>query len=441
MMFERITLHARPQENEHASQIATAGKLMQQTPSNVWNTNSRYNALHLSKIIPVIVRRLHKVDLIDLSAGSYSGPGVKTNRNTRIQASKPLQEAFACLQFDLADVEVAEGRETVILRADDGAGGRSAQIEYEDTDHTNQMREFLTRYNACLSDHFIDLPQLNYPVIERKINTGQRAGEVQRVPIGPMNAFARRVFSRGDWGLNGRFYGGWWQQLDKATRSTILIDDEPTVEVDFQGLHVAILSKEKGVPLKGDPYDLPEGILPDVPKHEQRTYIKQLVLTAINARDEKTTYSAFRDGCAAGSVGKSLENTSLRVLLEAFVEKNPHLADSICSDQGIRLMNVDSQIAAEVQEHFTNQGIPVLCIHDSFIVNHKHTLELIDVMQGVTTTHIGGPLAVSQDHPGLDQYLASSADHTVNGYWAIRKPPERSAGYKARGERFWKGKK
>ena len=289
--------------------------------SNVWKTNSRYNALHLSKIIPVIVRRLHEVDLIDLSAGSYSGPGVKTNRNTRIRAAEPLQEAFAGIKFELVDVEVAEGRETVILRSDDGVGGRSAQIEYEDTDYTNQMREFLTRYNACLSDHFIDLPQLDHPVIEREITTGPGAGKTQRVPIGPTNAFVRRVFSRGSWDLNGRFYGGWWQQIDKDTRATIHIDDRPTIEVDFQGLHVAILSKEKGIPLKGDPYALPDGILPDIPKQEQRAYIKQLVLTAINARDEKTTYSAFRDGCSTGSVGKSLENSSLRILLDAFVAK------------------------------------------------------------------------------------------------------------------------
>ncbi|MFB9231835.1 hypothetical protein ACFFUT_08560, partial [Pseudohalocynthiibacter aestuariivivens] len=375
--------------------------------SNAWQTGSRYNALHLSKIIVTFIHRLAEVGLIDLSKGSYSGPGVVTNRSTRIRAAEPLQEAFAEARFEVADIEVAEGRETLILRSDDGHGHRSAQIDYEDTDFTNSTREFLEAYNACLSQHFIDLPQLDHPYIERPIHTGPRAGEVQRVPIGPNNAFVRRVFSRGSWDLNGRFYGGWWQQIDKESRACIHIDDEPTVEVDFRGLHVAILSKEMGIPLEGDPYLLPAGLLPSISDEEQRTFVKQLVLTAINAKNEKTTYSAFRDGFPAGSNGKSLTNAKLRKLLDAFVTKHPHLSDCLCSDQGIRLMNVDSKIAAEVLAHFTNQWVPVLCVHDSFIVNHEKTNELIDVMQAVTTAYIGGPLTVTQEFPGLDQFMST----------------------------------
>jgi hypothetical protein len=42
------------------------------------------------------------------------------NRSTRILAAAPLQAAFARARFEPSDVEVAKGRETIILRADDG---------------------------------------------------------------------------------------------------------------------------------------------------------------------------------------------------------------------------------------------------------------------------------------------------------------------------------
>ena len=40
---------------------------------NAWDTNSRYNALHISKKIVPIIKELHKASLIDLSKGSYGG--------------------------------------------------------------------------------------------------------------------------------------------------------------------------------------------------------------------------------------------------------------------------------------------------------------------------------------------------------------------------------
>ncbi len=64
----------------------------------------------------------------------------------------------------------------------------------------------------------------------------------------------RRIFSRGFWSLNGRFYGGWWQLIPNALRKEIYINDTPNVEVDFKGLHISILSAEKGVIIEGDLY-------------------------------------------------------------------------------------------------------------------------------------------------------------------------------------------
>ena len=47
-------------------------------------------------------------------------------------------------------------------------------------------------------------------------------------------------------------------------------------------------------------------------------------------------------------------------------------------------MNIDSQIANLVIHHFTKKDIPVLCIHDSFIIQHDKEPELRRILDQAT---------------------------------------------------------
>lgn len=400
-----------------------------------WNTSSRYNALHISKVIIPIVHKLDEVGLIDLARGSYSGPGAASNRNTRIRASQLLQGMFAKARFELEDIFHSPHRETIILRNDDGPEGRSRPIEYEDTEDTIRMRADLQAYNALLARTFIDIRDLEQPFIERRTTSGPRTGTIQRIPIGPSNTFVRRVFSRGRWDLNGRFYGGWWQQIDKTRRNLICINRTPTVEIDFRGLHVAILSKERGVPLTADPYHVETGVIDGFGERDQRGILKQLVLTALNARSLKSAFKAFRDGYPAGSREKSLRDADLKRLLDVFVRRHPHLEDALGADQGIRLMYKDSVIAEQIINHFTQREIPVLCIHDSFIIDHRRSMELKSMMEEVTSGILGGTLATSQDFAGIDHFM-SNPENKLEWYLQHRAFPPYSKGFNHRWERF-----
>ena len=99
-------------------------------------------------------------------------------------------------------------------------------------------------------------------------------------------------------------------------------------------------------------------------------------------------------------------------------------------------MYKDSQIAAEVLEHFTDDWTPLLCIHDSFIIDHTRTMEFIEVMHAATTRLLGGPLRISQDYPGLDQFVSSPHGYTEADHCSFRGFPERSEGYRRRYRRF-----
>jgi len=56
----------------------------------------------------------------------------------------------------------------------------------------------------------------------------------------------------------------------------------------------------------------------------------------------------------------------------------------LCKGLGLELMGIDGQIANMVIDHFTQQSVPVLCIHDSFIINYRLGDELQHVVREAT---------------------------------------------------------
>ncbi|MEP2971736.1 MAG: hypothetical protein ABJP04_05900, partial [Hyphomicrobiales bacterium] len=371
-----------------------------------WKTNSRYNALHLSKALIPIINALGSASLIDIARGSYSGPGNKGNRTTRIRASESLQIFFRRAKFVRDDVTRFESEEIIILRDAKDANKVGKQIEYDDTAETNAMREELEAYNNLVMSSFIDIATLQKPVIQDDENVDKPV-----VHIHQDNARSRRVFSRSDWQMNGRFYGGWWQRVNGEWRSKIFIDDQPTIEVDFKGLHVAMLYAKAGKELLHDPYELPgrigmegEKLVLGYPAELTRKLCKKLVLTAINSKTNSSAYSAFREGFPDGHMGKRITNEKLDKILAAFLELNPVVADSLFTDQGIRLMYLDSQITAYVHRHFTRQGVPVLSVHDSYIVDHMKVAELRQVMAEASEAVMGRPLPTAIKLPDMPEY-------------------------------------
>jgi len=389
-----------------------------------YKVNSRYNALHISSRIKHIIDALRVNGVIDYKGGSYnredSGRGSHTSR---IRAAHELREMFSLLDVELYELDLHHKRECIVLNNidvdEDGepikaksGTKKSKPIEYQDTPATEQMRADLTAYNDLLKETYIDIPSLEEPHITRTKSDGQ----VQFVPINQTNKFVRRVFSRGQWDLNGRYYGGWWQQVSKDLRKQITINNKPTVEVDYKGLHVAILSAQKGI--QDDPndrYNLGSQILPQFDLEEQRAIVKLLVLTAINAETEDSAFSAFRNDQPTGSPQKKLTNDELSLLLAAFIDKHPHLSDDLCSDQGIRLMNIDSHITTEVLKASTELKVPILSVHDSYIISVFDVALLLELMREATIKVVGSSLAMEQEALSYEDIVNNKAPGRVVG--------------------------
>jgi len=268
------------------------------------------------------------------------------------------------------------------------------------------MRDQVQQYNALLWKTFIDIPTREEPVIEQPY-WDKKAGEMKakRVKLTQDNKFVRRVFYRADWNLGGRFHGGWWQSIKEDWRKQIYINSEATIEQDYSGLHINLLYGLQGLEPPRDPYTLDK--LLRFTDAEQRKIVKGLALMGINAKSPKAAFSAFRQDQQTGSVEKSLKDKQLELLLEAFKEKHPAIADSICTDKGVELMKVDGRITARVINHFTKKNIPVLTVHDSYITQEHHSGELRRVMNDAVAEELNGfKINVDQEGIGRDQVQA-----------------------------------
>lgn len=354
-----------------------------------WNANSRYNALHLSSRMINIVKTLTNIGLIEFHKG-WQGT------LSRIRASQQLQQIFYEHKFPVSEIVFDYKRDPIILHGQEDKSSNNKKkgrhykvskpkLEYKDTCETIRMRKVLNRYTNFLNKTQIDVFSLEEPYFERKKEFEDGNERSLRYYITGRSHFIRRIFNNGSFELGGRFYGGWWQQMSEELRADIMINDEPVIEIDFTAMHVALLKNLDD----RDPYEFETMILPHREIIDQRKAIKQLVMMAINAETRVKAFLAFRNRQATGSVLKSLSNDELHKLLDAFIHDHPEIEPFLCTGKGLELMYLDSRIAESVIEQLTDKSIPVLCVHDSFVVAHHQKKELLLAMEHACNEIIG----------------------------------------------------
>ena len=410
--------------------------------NNAYKKNARYNALHISAKIMVLINHAYLMGLIDKKTGSE-----QSGKTTRIRASSKLAEIFSKAELTVFDLtEEVPNQEVIILNKKEYRDDkeRTVQVDYKDTDFEPivEMRQQVQQYNALLWRTFIDIPTgeescIEQPYWDKKVG----AMKIRRVKLTQDNKFVRRVFYRADWNLGGRFHGGWWQSIGEGWRKQIYINDEATVEVDYSGLHVNLLYGLKGIqPPLEDHYEV-EHLLLDFSTKEQRKIVKGVVLNAINATTIKKAFQAYLTNQPSDSKIRKLKlkHSHLQLLLDAFIEKHPCIEDALGADKGVELMKVDGRITAKVINHFTKKNIPILSIHDSYVIQHEHSGQLRKVMNKTVAEELDGlEIKLDQEGVGIDQIQAfknmdrtNTLDYDFKDITSYKK----TVGYEARLER------
>jgi hypothetical protein len=367
---------------------------------DAYKRDSRYNLINVSHKVVDVIDALAALDYIESWPGFNDREGLDGSRLPRIKATAKLI-SFIKDDHQLGSEHIAKYKKTecIILRdwIEQEVNGKTVErkedIEYNDKPRTRAMRKDLMKYNELLWKTSIEIPDRDTPLIRKVIEANKsKKRRARPYTLNDPDYFVRRVFSNGSWDQGGRYHGGWWQRIPSDLRACIAIDGakDRSAEVDYSGLHIALLYAIEGINYYSE-YKGKDGSKPDpyrLDKYGQssrmRELLKQVLLSAINAKGRLEGIQATQKEINYNpeKFGWLKKETSIKLtdLVDAFLEKHTPIKHYFYSGEGIKLQNIDSLIAEQVINHFTKINVPILCIHDSFLCNSTHSNELVQVM-------------------------------------------------------------
>lgn len=260
-----------------------------------------------------------------------------TSRSTLRASSRLLAMLGSAGKVDVAYLE----SDPIVLRR---SGKSKKLLDYSDTQETCAMRDDVREHNAFLSGFAIDLEGVS--------------------PDSKWDPHANqyyRVFND-DFDRGGRWYGPSWQVLSKAERSRLTIDGKPTVELDIKCCQPRLLCANAGLEV---PFDDPAFDFYQLPGF-QRVEVKRAFNILLNSTSHRQARSALLH--ALQREGLPCDGMRAAKILKGIVAAWPQLASYWCSGVGLQLQRIDADICTQVQAELRRQGIPVLSIHDSFVV-------------------------------------------------------------------------
>jgi hypothetical protein len=336
----------------------------------------RYNPNSISRLLIDIIDAMSESGYIFDFKGYHDRSKPKNSRISRMIANRKLIiELFLPFNFKSFKIDKSPKTECIIVRKK--IGGEKIEIPYVDTPEIIEMRRNICAYNNLLKRTFIDM--LFYP------KEGIKTSSKEIIKINFNDKFVRRIFNDEKFSKGGRFFGGWWQKIPKYWRKRItLIGYVPSAEIDYSGLHIALLYALEGIDywgsIKSDPYELPGY----EKSKRMRYFLKKVMLTSINASN---ITAAKKSVIKEINFNKSElgwvydEKIVLSDIIRDFAIKHSPISSFIFSGFGLKLQRIDSDIAAHVINHMTKLEYPVLCLHDSFIFHSLYDSILKKAME------------------------------------------------------------
>lgn len=303
-----------------------------------------------------IIDALGSAGLLALVTAKPAPPGVNPQRST-YRLTKGFRDDLIARGF-LAPTAIHDTSLAPVVILRDQA---KRLAPYSEDDRAEEIAT-VRAINAFIGAQRFDLKLPAGVILKRRPN--MRAKWLRRI--------YNINFERG-----GRFYGGWWQGQPKEVRRFITINGEPTIELDYSSMHPRMLYHEAGIDYPGDPYDVPEikkaCALAGMPWKQGREIVKSLLPAILNARQLKGLWSIKE--CRA--LPKTIRPVDA---LRAIQKHNEQIADRMFTGVGPLLMKKESDICAEVLHRAMDEGIPILSIHDSFIVQATNSEWLRNTM-------------------------------------------------------------
>lgn len=325
---------------------------------NNW-VNSQYNSI--TYFIIECMNALEENELIEMTLGYNNKEQKEKSRNTRIWLTDKLLQHFPIKREHIhwQPVNLVELREFKSKK----------KKSYRKTKLTERIRSILQKTN--------------------KVNTNADILLFDNDKSYRLSPFLTAIY-KGDFEHYGRLhvtgYRHNYQAFSEAKRAELLINDEQVIELDFKALHPYLLYASEGIQYIGDPYAVVDS------RPLVRSYLKKILLCMLNSENVKQAEAAanrifYEPRTAKEKRTKELLNKMniyhARPLMHEFENHHKAIAHYFYSGKkiGLKIMNTDSKIAIDVLEYFSNKDIPILPIHDSFIIQANFKDELQNIMK------------------------------------------------------------
>jgi len=253
-------------------------------------------------------------------------------------------------------------------------------VPFSDTDCTRKLEREMEGLNEFLAAIQIDVGS---PDVLKLANHWVINGRSYRVGSMAMYRVFNRNFKQG-----GRLYNG-FQNVPKTHRARLLLNGEPTVNLDVRQLHAAMLYDQLGLLPPEDAYSV-DGYERDEGKLVFNVGVnceggrRGTVSALLNKRNEKN-----KDGTPQWVRGP--EET--KALVDAVWEKNEPVQRFLGSGAGRNLMNDDSKFMIRIIKGCQKADIPLLPIHDGMQVPAGKEGRVLEIVEAAASNTFNNPKA------------------------------------------------
>ncbi|MDA8705656.1 hypothetical protein N9M22_06335 [Litoricolaceae bacterium] len=248
---------------------------------------------------------------------------------------------------------------------------KSSQGNYQSVE--DDPSEVILKWLAKkLSQTRITVGGISYEALEETFNYSQGRSKISQKPSSLFRTYTVTTAE------GGRIYLPNIQNLSKLIRSQLLFNGAKTVELDYRSMHLFLLYRRAGQLLdyslfpNNDPYDIGQKYGLD------RSQIKDCFTVCLGEADEDDfeRHTKGKNVRHAGFSEKEMKRS-----LECLLDQHSCIKPFLFKNESRSLQKDDSVIALGVLRSLMERDIPVIPVHESFIVKRKDTEILRDAMQ------------------------------------------------------------
>ncbi|MDC1175162.1 hypothetical protein OAT67_07190 [Bacteriovoracaceae bacterium] len=319
----------------------------------IFGLPDRYNARNIKvSSLREVVYLLKRQKLITLSLG------YRSNNLKKLTTIKPTASLINILKSfqRITMLSYSHNYGEIIILKDENKN----YIDFQDNKVTNRYRRDLNLINAHLEKSSITIYEE------------------------PLNCIYYRVFNNSSFKQGGRIYAH-FLNMKKEKRSQIKINNTESVELDYSGLHINMLYILKtGNCFQGDVYKI-KGY------EVYRSLFKVALQICINTKSRRSAILALDKHLNEKKISIGIK---VEVIIDKFIEKHALIRDNFFQLNGLELQFRDSQMALYTMTQGVKEGIVVLSVHDSFIVEKQFENWLRVTMNKASLKYLGSKIPI-----------------------------------------------